>query len=244
MNVVRSLPLVSPASQHAMYYGGSIATPAQLSLPIFSYREMPRKCAQHFPSFDAVLLEPVASGKQKLPWIATWAVRCRHQTQTEDFRMRWQIQRSSVPFPNLQQCCQTRQYASLPGRSHGSRVRKNTRHFGPLFGKAVVRLRGDRTPHGLNHLFQTIRRQGEGRVPGHAGETTLSLSEQNGCDDTEQIRTSWPAIQTIKHLTMPSRCRPFVFLGSSHCSGSVGLQGSAAHLDPDQVRLVPAMHDA
>ena len=133
MNVVRSLPLVSPASQHAMYYGGSIATPAQLSLPIFSYREMPRKCAQHFPSFDAVLLEPVASGKQKLPWIATWAVRCRHQTQTEDFRMRWQIQRSSVPFPNLQQCCQTRQYASLPGRSHGSRVRKNTPTLWPTF---------------------------------------------------------------------------------------------------------------
>ena len=70
MNVVRSLPLVSPASQHAIYYGGSIPTPAQLSLPIFSHGEMPRKCAEHFPSFDAVLLEPAASGKEKFPWIS------------------------------------------------------------------------------------------------------------------------------------------------------------------------------
>ena len=178
MNVVRSLPLLSPASQHAVYYSASIPTPAQLSLPIFSHGEMPRKCAKHFPSCDAVLLEPAASATKKFPWIATWAVHCRHQTETEEFRMWWQIQRSSVPFPNLQQCCQTRQDASLRGRSHGSRVRENTRHFGPLFGKAVVRLSGDRTPHGLNHLFQTIRRQGEGRVPGHAGETNLSQTKR------------------------------------------------------------------
>jgi hypothetical protein len=45
-------------------------------------------CLTLFPSLDAVLLEPVASGTQKLPGIATWAILDRHEAQPTQFRMR------------------------------------------------------------------------------------------------------------------------------------------------------------
>ena len=158
VNVVRSLPFVSPASQHACIMEAA-SRHHRSSRCRFSRIE---KChARVLSTFRA----SIQSSWNHWPAVS----------------------RNSHGWPRGQSVAVTRHRPktfgcggkSNAGACHSPTCSNAAKRASTRLSPAVATARAsarilsrDRTPHGLNHLFQTIRRQGEGRVPGLAGETT------------------------------------------------------------------------